>query len=119
MIDPEKKDALLRAASAGVSAQDLALIAGVEAAETEQLVADARPPATKSIPLRTPITIGDEAKTSLDLREPTAGEIDDMGREKSPAIWLLAQITGIPPAFVRNIPASEYNAAWKYLGSFL
>jgi hypothetical protein len=66
-----------------------------------------------------PLNIGGDTKSSLDLREPTAGEIDDMAAQKSPAIWLIAQITGIPPALVRTVPAREYNTAWKYLGSFV
>lgn len=119
MIAPEQKEAILRALRAGVAPDDLALIAGIEPAEIEPLVAEAQPPATKSIPLRTPIDLGGDQKTTLDLREPTAGEIDDMGREKSPAIFLISQVTGLPPAICRKIPAREYGAAWAYLGSFL
>lgn len=82
-------------------------------------------PATLKLEFRTPIVIGqgDGAVTyaSVDLREPTAGELEQGQRADTPVgsvINLVAAIGKIPRLVAEKMSGRDINRASKYLSSF-
>jgi hypothetical protein len=78
---------------------------------------------TKTITLREPIKFGDKTYETIDLKEPTAGQIDKAQRiTTSPAasnIELIAQVSGLSARVIEKVPATEYNEASEYLAFFI
>jgi len=79
-------------------------------------------PRTKSIELRKPIKLGDIKYDTLELREPTLGEMDKAakaaGSRFGSDIELLSLITNIPTLGIKQIGVSEYNEALKFISVF-
>lgn len=73
--------------------------------------------------LLTPVTVGGQTLTSLNLREPTVGEFDRAqranGSPMSTVIVLLTLICGISEAEVRQMKLRDWNAVNAYLEGFM
>ena len=79
----------------------------------------------KTITLRKPVTLGtgDGAITypKLELREPTAGELEKAARADTPVgvmINLISLITAVPRAAVEKISRRDLEEATAYLSGF-
>lgn len=72
------------------------------------------------ITLRKPVTLGDITYTELRLREPTVGEMIELGADEG---WkadakAIALISGVPEPAVRNLGVRDGKRAAEYLGRF-
>lgn len=72
------------------------------------------------ITLRKPVMLGDIAYTELRLREPTVGEMIELGADEG---WkadakAIALISGVPEPAVRSIGVRDGKQAAEYLGRF-
>lgn len=73
------------------------------------------------ITLRKPVTLGDITYTELRLREPTVGEMIELGADEG---WkadakAIALISGVPEPAVRNLGVRDGKRASGYLARFL
>ncbi len=82
-------------------------------------------PDTFTMPLRRPITIGKEPNTitysTLELREPTAGELEKATREGTNvgvSITLIHLVSGIPRRAAEQLSQRDLKEASDYLGGF-
>lgn len=75
----------------------------------------------KTIVLLKPVTIGDIVYEKLDLREPTAGELNQASKADSNigmAIILIQVIAKVPKSVVEKLCQRDFQAANDFLGSF-
>lgn len=77
-------------------------------------------PEELTIKLRKPVMLGDIAYTELRLREPTVGEMIQLGADEG---WkadakAIALISGVPEPAVCNIGVRDGKRAAEYLGRF-
>lgn len=78
-------------------------------------------PTEKSIELREPIEFGGRTYTSLELREPKAGELEKASLAATSAgtiISLIASMMNCPRKVIEQVPSTEFNEASDFLGSF-
>ncbi|MBN9143757.1 MULTISPECIES: phage tail assembly protein [unclassified Novosphingobium] len=73
------------------------------------------------ITLRKPVTLGDITYTELRLREPTVGEMIELGADEG---WkadakAIALISGVPEPAVRSLGVRDGKQASGYLARFL
>jgi len=77
---------------------------------------------TATLPLRKPITFGEETTTSLSLREPTAGELESAQASASSnmgtSISLIAITSGIARPVAAKLCSRDFQEASEYLGNF-
>lgn len=76
---------------------------------------------TKTITLKKPIEHGGQTYTSIDLEEPTAGQLEKAGGASSTMtqqIILIAEVAGIPPDAVRKMRKSQQEEASAFLMGF-
>jgi hypothetical protein len=74
------------------------------------------------ITLRKPIEFGGETYTELTLREPTAGEYEQVDNVKGPTatdIIMVSLVSGVPKQVIAKVGMRDLNKAAKYLGSFI
>lgn len=108
MITPELQkelDALLETASSDLVRTLRALLALRDA-----------PPDRIDITLVKPIELGGETISTISLREPTAGEIEDF--ERSPQTLMttaISTLAAIPHASAKKLGARDFNACRDYL----
>jgi len=83
----------------------------------------AKLPDSMTITLRSPIDIEGQTITTMTLREPTAGQIENARRAgvgETVAIRLIALCSGTPEAAVRKMKARDYKEAADFcLGFFI
>lgn len=74
----------------------------------------------KILILDQPIKLGDIAYGELKLREPTAGEMDDLAAKNgiSWSIALVRGVSGLPEQVIRRLPIRVLNEAMEYLLPF-
>ena len=78
-----------------------------------------------SLTLRKPLATAAGEVTSLQLREPTAGELDKFTRaiaakgDIGATLLLIALVTGIDQPLLEKLGARDFQAASDYLGSFM
>lgn len=75
----------------------------------------------KTLVLRKPVKLGDAEYTSLDLREPTAGELSKAskaGGNVDIAIALISLIAKVPRGAVEKLSQRDFQEAADFLGSF-
>lgn len=75
---------------------------------------------TKRVMLDTPIKLGEVEYSSLELREPTAGEVEAID-DKSGVAWTMAlvhQVSALPMLAVRKLPVRVLNECAEYLVPF-
>lgn len=78
-------------------------------------------PDTKTINLKEAIELDGTTYTSITLREPTAGQIEEARKaahSDTVAIRLIALTSGVPEAVVRRMRASNYNEAASFVLGF-
>ncbi|KVO95564.1 hypothetical protein WL21_32435 [Burkholderia ubonensis] len=82
-------------------------------------------PEEKTIKLRKPVKLGsgetEVVYDSLNLREPTAGELDKAMAATSNigiGIMLIHLISGVPKAAVEKLSQRDFTEANEYLGGF-
>ena len=76
----------------------------------------------KTITLRKPVKVGDVEYTTLDLREPTAGELskaNKAGDNIDLAIALISMIAKVPRAAVDQLCQRDFQEANDFLSSFM
>lgn len=79
----------------------------------------------KTFTLLSPITTSAGELSEITLREPTAGDIEQLQRDEAKdgaataLVKLIAKQAKLPPVDVRNIGARDFNKLQEYLGSFL
>lgn len=73
--------------------------------------------------LLTPVTVGGQTLTSLNLREPTVGELDraqsKAATQMGVVILLITLIAGVSEAEVRKLGQRDWNAVNAYLEGFM
>jgi hypothetical protein len=78
-----------------------------------------------SLTLRKPLTTAKGPVGTLELREPTAGEMDKFSRAigkeggAGATLVLIAAVTGIDRPFLEQLGARDFNAASDYLAGFM
>ncbi|VTU36226.1 phage tail assembly protein [Variovorax sp. PBL-E5] len=75
----------------------------------------------KTITLRKPVTLGDIVYDKLDLREPTAGELEKASTAESNlgvVINLISTVAKIPRRAVEGICQRDLKDAGKFLDTF-
>lgn len=75
----------------------------------------------KTMVLRKPVKLGDVEYSSLDLREPTAGELSKAskaGGNVDIAIALISLIAKVPRGAVEKLSQRDFQEAADFLGSF-
>lgn len=79
----------------------------------------------KVLTLRKPLVTAKGEVVALNLREPTAGELDKftraIAREGNVAgtLVLIALVSGVDKPFLEKLGARDFNAASAYLGDFI
>lgn len=76
---------------------------------------------TKTMTLRETIDVDGQTYTTITLREPTAGQIEEAkksGQSETVAIRLIALSAGVPESVVRKMKARDYAAAANFVTSF-
>ncbi len=79
------------------------------------------PEPIKVIRFDPPLKFGGEEYASIELREPLAGELEDVD-SLSGIAWtnaLIAKVASIPKAVVRLIPQTKLNACSVYFAAFV
>lgn len=80
---------------------------------------------TKTITLRTPVSLGSTSYDKLELREPTAAQIVKAQKEMAANgpmasnILLIAEVTGIPKAAVERMGIRDVQEASRFLAGFI
>lgn len=79
------------------------------------------PEPEKRIELAKAVTHAGVSHDELVLREPDAGEMEDVDHLQGVAwtIALVAKVAGVPPKAVRQVPVSKLNECSEYLASFV
>ena len=78
----------------------------------------------KTFPLIAPIYAGEAEVLELTLREPTAGETEQLQKDSGKLgdagalIQLIAKQTKLPPNDIRQLGARDFQRLQDYLGSF-
>jgi hypothetical protein len=78
-------------------------------------------PEALAIPLRKPITLGQEAYKTLELREPTAAEMlqwDKLDGVEAD-VKAVSIVSGWPEPVVRQLGARDFIRASRFIASFL
>lgn len=74
-----------------------------------------------TITLRKPVTLGDQTYDKLELREPTAGELEKAaaaGSNMSVAISLIAAVAKVPRRVVEGLCQRDMREAGSFLEQF-
>jgi Phage tail assembly chaperone proteins, E, or 41 or 14 len=73
------------------------------------------------VTLRKPVEFAGKIYDELRLREPTAGEMEEISKHSGTAgtIFAIAQVSGTPIGAVRRIGVRDMNKAGDYLLGFL
>lgn len=77
-----------------------------------------------TLPLRKPLTTAKGDVQVLELREPTAGELDKFTRAQkdgpiAAVLTLVSLVTGIEKPFLDKLGTRDFNAAAQYLSGFI
>lgn len=75
----------------------------------------------KTLTLRKPVKVGDVEYDSLELREPTAGELSKANKQADPidaSIMLISLVAKVPRAAVEGLCQRDLEDAADFLGRF-
>ena len=77
-------------------------------------------PDTLSLPLKTPIVIGDASYAELTFHEPTAAQLKEADKLSGidATVYLGALSAGVPPMVIDKLPARALKKVDAFLGSF-
>lgn len=75
-------------------------------------------PREKTFKLLVPVTFAEQTFTEIQLREPTAGEIEQIADSPRPGITAISVVGAVPIGAVEQLRARDYNAMRAYINFF-